>query len=156
MAFLVCLVCHGFVLFVYICVYIEWEWGRKSFCSFFRETRLCLHLLSHMLSVCADVCVAEAPCCFFSLYVHCAGCVQIVHAKPSECAAMIMVQGQECHQQRWELVIFKSWAQLPWLLLNVNTTVKHCSEPCAQLHSGLFKINCISFSHKAFSHTCKV
>lgn len=35
---------------------------------------------------------------FFSLYVHCAGSVQIVHAKPSECAAMIMVQGQECQQ----------------------------------------------------------
>lgn len=29
-----------------------------------------------------------------------AGFVQIVHAKPSECGAMIMVQGQECQQQR--------------------------------------------------------
>lgn len=42
---LVFLVCHGFVLFVYIraCVYIEWD----SFCSFFRGTRLCLHLPPH-------------------------------------------------------------------------------------------------------------
>lgn len=141
---LVYLVCHGFVLFVYtcvcVCVYDEWD----SFCSFFRETGLCLHLLSHMCML------AKALLRFLSMYVHCAGFGQIVHAKPSECAAMIMVQGQECQQQqRWELVIFKSSAQLPWLLLNVNTTVKHCSEPCIQLHSASSKTNSISFSHKA-------
>lgn len=34
-------------------VFILSESERESFCSFFRETRLCLHLLSHMLPVCA-------------------------------------------------------------------------------------------------------
>lgn len=40
------------------------------------------------------------PLCFLSLYVHCVGSGQIVHAKASECAAMIMGQGQECQPQR--------------------------------------------------------
>lgn len=42
----------------------------------------------------------ETLLCFFSLYVHSVGSVQIVHSKLSECAAMIMVQGQECRRQR--------------------------------------------------------
>ena len=131
----------------YVCVYLCVLNERKSFCSFFRDARLCLlffffFALTHALSMC--MCRLQ-PRSVFSLY-YCAGPVRIVHAKPFECAAMIMVQGQECRQQRWELVIFKSSAQLPWLLLNVNTTVKHCSEPRAQLHSATSKTNSIPFS----------
>lgn len=44
---------------------------------------------------------------FPPLYLHCADCGHTVHAKLSECAAMIMVQGRVCQPERWELVVFK-------------------------------------------------
>lgn len=139
--YFVCIYC------ICVCILSEREWERAF--VFSSERRDCVCICFHSCFQCVRLVLAEALLCFFSLYVHCASSVQIVHAKPSECAAMIMVQGQECQQQRWELVIFKSSAQLPWLLLNVNTTVKHCSEPCAQLHSAPSKTNRLSFSHKA-------
>lgn len=132
------------------CILSAREWERAFVLSSDREDCVC---------ICFDrgfQCTrAETPLCFLSLYVHCVGSGQIVHAKASECAAMIMGQGQECQPQRWELVIFKRAAWLPWLLLNVNTTVKHCSEPCAQLHSAPSKTDCIAFSHKAEKSTVR-
>lgn len=66
------------------CVYIE------SFCSFVREKILCL-FSPMLLSECCGP-------CFCSLSVHYTGSALIVHAEASECAVMIMVQGQECQQ----------------------------------------------------------
>lgn len=127
-------------------VYIEWQWvllfssfpqWEHSTCSEWVSERVLFEGLFRV---------------FLSLNVCCAGCAWIARAKPSECAAMIMVQGQECQLQRWELVIFKSPALLPWLLLNVSTAVKHCSEPCAQLHSVPSKTNRHIFTRSLYIH----
>lgn len=62
-------------------------------------------------------CAGLSVCAFLS--EHYVGSGLIVDAEPSECAVMIMFQGQERQQKRCELVIFKSSA--PWLCLNVTS-----------------------------------